>query len=136
MTEAKVMEDEKAQTMQNTETIMTSSGVSETIANLKGIPTKEKLMEMLRESVVEVTFLKLDGDERKMPCTLMPSLLPAVAKEDPLTQKKVREISDKVIAVWAVESKGFRSFRYDRVTKVEVLLRETISNRTEEGANY
>ena len=65
--------------------------VQDTVAALKGIPTKEELMEMLRESVVEVTFLKLDG---------------------------------------------FRSFRYDRVTKVEVLLRETISNGTEEGANY
>ena len=130
------MEGEKEQTMQNTETIMTSSGVSETIANLKGIPTKEQLMEMLRKEIVEVTFLKLDGDERKMPCTLMPSLLPPATKEDPLTQKKVREISDKVVAVWAIESKGFRSFRYDRVTKVEVLLRETVSNGTEDGANY
>jgi len=130
------MEDEKEQTMQNTETTMTSSGVSETVATLKGIPTKEQLMEMLRKEVVEVTFLKLDGDERKMPCTLMPSFLPPATKEDPMTQKKVREISDKVVAVWAVESKGFRSFRYDRVTKVEVLLRETISNGTEEGANY
>ena len=110
--------------------------VQDTVAALKGIPTKEELMEMLRKEVVEVTFLKLDGDERKMPCTLMPSLLPAATKDDPMTQKKVREISDKVVAVWAVESKGFRSFRYDRVTKVEVLLRETISNGTEEGANY
>ena len=102
--------------------------VQDTVAALKGIPTKEELMEMLRKEVVEVTFLKLDGEERKMPCTLMPGWLPAATKEDPLTQKKVREISDKVVAVWAVESNGFRSFRYDRVTKVEVLLRETISN--------
>ena len=130
------MEEEKAQTMTNTETVGTESSVSETVASLKGIPTKEQLMEMLRKEVVEVTFLKLDGDERKMPCTLMPSFLPPATKEDPMTQKKVREISDKVVAVWAVESKGFRSFRYDRVTKVEVLLRETISNGTEEGANY
>ena len=130
------MEDEKEQTMQNTETVGTESSVSETVATLKGIPTKEQLMEMLRKEIVEVTFLKLDGDERKMPCTLMPSFLPPATKEDPMTQKKVREISDKVVAVWAVESKGFRSFRYDRVTKVEVLLRETISNGTEEGANY
>jgi hypothetical protein len=134
--EEKAMEGEKEQTMTNTETVGTESSVSETVATLKGIPTKEQLMEMLRKEVVEVTFLKLDGDERKMPCTLMPSFLPPATKEDPLTQKKVREISDKVVAVWAVESKGFRSFRYDRVTKVEVLLRETISNGTEDGANY
>jgi len=36
----------------------------------------------------------------------------------------VREISDKVCAVWAVESKGFRSFRYDRVTSIEIIAKE------------
>ena len=98
--------------------------VEDTVAALKGIPTRDELMEMLRKEVVEVTFLKLDGDERKMPCTLIPSFLPAATKDDPMTQKKVREISDKVVAVWAVESKGFRSFRYDRVTKVEVIAKD------------
>ena len=78
-------------------------------------------MEMLHKEVVEVTFLKLDGEERKMPCTLIPSFLPPAKKDDPLTQKKVREISDKVVAVWAIESKGFRSFRYDRVKSVKVI---------------
>jgi hypothetical protein len=107
--------------------------VQDTIATLKGIPTKEELMEMLRKEVVEVTFKKLNGDERKMPCTLMPSFLPPATKEDPMTQKKVREISDKVVAVWATESKGFRSFRYDRITKVEVV---AYGNGTEDGANY
>jgi hypothetical protein len=122
--EEKVMEEEKVQTMQSTETIGTESSVSETVAALKGIPTKDQLMEMLRKEVVEVTFLKLNGDERKMPCTLIADFLPPAKKDDPLTQKKVREVSDKVCAVWAVESKGFRSFRYDRVTKVEVIAKE------------
>lgn len=119
--EVKAVENEKAQTMQSTETTGTQSSVSETVAALKGIPTKEALLEMLKTNVVEVTFTKLNGDERVMPCTLIPSMLPPPRKEDPLTQKKVREVSDKVVAVWAVESKGFRSFRYDRVTKVEIL---------------
>ena len=109
------------------------TGVSDTVAALKGIPTKEQLMEMLHKEVVEVTFLKLDGEERKMPCTLIPSFLPKATKEDPLTQKKVREISDKVVAVWAIESKGFRSFRYDRVKEVKIV---TYGNGTENGANY
>jgi hypothetical protein len=122
--EEKVMEEEKVQTMQSTETIGTESSVSETVAALKGIPTKDQLMEMLRKEVVEVTFLKLNGDERKMPCTLIADFLPPAKKDDAITQKKVREVSDKVCAVWAVESKGFRSFRYDRVTKVEVIAKE------------
>ena len=88
-------------------------------------------METLRKEVVEVTFLKLDGDERKMPCTLITSFLPPAKKDDPMSQKKVREVSDKVCAVWAIEAKGFRSFRYDRVTKVEVVTR--LQMASEEG---
>lgn len=91
------------------------------VAELKGIPTRSELLEMLQKEVVEVTFTKLNGDERVMPCTLMPEMLPPAKKDEPITQKKVREISDKVIAVWAIESKGFRSFRYDRVKKVQII---------------
>jgi len=97
-----------------------SSNVSDTVAILKGIPTKEELIKLLKNNIVEVTFTKLNGDERVMPCTLVESMLPPAKKDDPLTQKKVREISDKVIAVWAIESKGFRSFRYDRIKSVKV----------------
>jgi hypothetical protein len=100
------------------------STVESTVASLKGIPTRDELMETLRKEVVEVTFLKLNGDERKMPCTLIADFLPPAKKDDAITQKKVREVSDKVCAVWAVEAKGFRSFRYDRVTKVEVIAKE------------
>ena len=95
--------------------------VEDTVAALKGIPTRQELMETLQKEVAVVTFKKLNGDERKMPCTLITSFLPPAKKDDPMTQKKVREVSDKVCAVWAVEAKGFRSFRYDRVTKVEVV---------------
>jgi|TARA_B110000263_G_scaffold90594_1_gene79191 hypothetical protein len=112
---------QKEQTMTTTETATIESSVSETVAALKGIPTRGELMEMLRKEVVEITFLKLDGDERKMPCTLITSFLPPAKKDDPLSQKKVREVSDKVCAVWAIEAKGFRSFRYDRVTNVRVM---------------
>ena len=91
------------------------------IAQLKNIPTKEKLYELLKEEIVEVTFTKLNGDERVMPCTLIASMLPPAKKDDPITQEKVRKVSDEVVAVWAVESKAFRSFRYDRVKSVKVI---------------
>lgn len=118
------MENEKAQTMQSTETAGTQSSVSETVAALKGIPTREELISLLKSELVEVTFTKLNGDERVMPCTLKESYLPPAKKDDPITQKKVREISDKVIAVWAIESKAFRSFRYDRVKSIKILSRD------------
>ena len=99
----------------------TLTEAAQAVADLKGIPTKEDLINLLKENVVEVTFTKLNGDERVMPCTLKEDMLPPAKKDEPLTQKKVREISDKVVAVWAIESKGFRSFRYDRVKAIKVL---------------
>tara|TARA_E500000178_G_C17031093_1_gene760580 strand:- start:363 stop:677 length:315 start_codon:yes stop_codon:yes gene_type:complete len=90
------------------------STVETTVANLKGIPTREELINALRKNIIEVTFTKLDGDERVMPCTLMESYFP-----DP--KKDAAQKNDKVIAVWALESKGFRSFRYDRIKSIKVL---------------
>ena len=110
-----------------------SSQVADTVAALKGIPTREELFELLKREVVEVTFTKLNGDERVMPCTLIENMLPPAKKDDPMSQKKIREISDKVIAVWAIESNAFRSFRYDRVKNVRVV---PYGNGTEDTANY
>ena len=93
----------------------------ELVAEMKGIPTQDELYKLLKEEVVEVTFTKLNGDERVMPCTLIPDYLPPAKKDEPITQEKVRKVSEEVVAVWAIESKAFRSFRYDRVKSVKVI---------------
>ena len=119
--EAKVINEEKVQTMTNTETVGTESSVSETVANLKGIPTKEELKLLLSQNVVTVDFTKLDGDKRVMTCTLREDIKPVATKADPMSQKKVREVSDAVVSVWDVNAKGWRSFRYDRVNAVNIV---------------
>lgn len=91
------------------------------VAQSKGIPTFDDLYAMLKENVLQITFTKLNGDVRSMPCTLMESHLPPAKKDEPITQKKVREMSNTVIPVWVTDAKGFRSFRYDRITKVELV---------------
>ncbi len=96
-----------------------NTDVKETIADMKGIHTKDELMTMLKEDELVVTFLKLDGDRRVMTCTLHEDVVPPATKKDPLSQKKIRTISDKVCSVWDIHAKGWRSFRYDRVEKVE-----------------
>ena len=115
------MVNEKAQTMQNTQKDGTESLVSETVARLKGIPTKQDLKNLLEQNVVVVDFTKLNGDKRVMTCTLREDMKPAATKADPLSQKKVREVSDAVVSVWDVNAKGWRSFRYDRVNAVDVV---------------
>lgn len=95
-----------------------SSQVADTVAALKGIPTREALVELLSSSLVEVTFNKLSGDERRMICTLMPKYLPEASREDPLSQTKIRNLESENIVVWDLTAKAWRSFRYNRVTKV------------------
>ena len=119
--EVKEVEEEKMQTMQNTETTGTQSSVSETVASLKGIPTKTDLKNLLDQNVVVVDFTKLNGDKRVMTCTLHEDMKPPATKTDTMSQKKVREISDAVVSVWDVNAKGWRSFRYDRINSVNII---------------
>ena len=115
------MEEEKAEMMKSTETTGTQSLVSETVASLKGIPTKPDLKNLLEQNVVVVDFTKLNGDKRVMTCTLREDMKPRATKDDAMSQKKVREVSDAVVSVWDVNAKGWRSFRYERINAVDIV---------------
>jgi len=98
-----------------------SSLVAETVAAIKGVPTKPDLKLLLEQNVLVIDFTKLSGDKRVMTCTLREDMKPAATKTDTMSQKKVREISDAVVNVWDVNAQGWRSFRYDRLNSVEVV---------------
>lgn len=95
--------------------------VADTVASLKGIPTREDLKKQLEQNVLVVDFLKLNGDKRVMTCTLREDMKPQATKTDAMSQKKVREVSDAVVSVWDVNARGWRSFRYDRINAVEIV---------------
>jgi hypothetical protein len=71
------------------------------------------LKNVLETDVVEVTFTKKDGSERIMKCTLKEDVLPEVQN------KEAKEKSQEAIAVWDVESEGWRSFRWDSIKSVK-----------------
>ena len=95
--------------------------VSNTVAALKGIPTKADLKNLLEQNVVVVDFNKISGDKRVMTCTLREDMKPRATKDDTMSQKKVREMSDATVTVWDVKAQGWRSFRYDRINSVDVV---------------
>ena len=72
------------------------------------------MMEMLQTSQCRVIFTKLNGEERDMLCTLKNDVIPKATK-DPITQKKVRDLNEEVLAVWDVNKEGWRSFRISNV---------------------
>ena len=95
--------------------------VKDKVAELKGIPTRDALMEKLEHEVLEVTFLKINGDKRIMTCTLKDDIKPKATKTDPMSQKAVRTVSDKVCSVWDINAKGWRSFRYDNIQNIKTV---------------
>ena len=63
-----------------------------------------------------ITFTEKDGTERVMKCTLREDMLPAVEiKED----KTPRKQNDSALAVYDLESEGWRSFTVSSVKRVE-----------------
>lgn len=78
------------------------------------------LRELLKNGIVEVSFVKADGTDRVMLCTLDPQKIPAA----PLTESatKTRKENADVLAVWDTENGAWKSFRLDRVTQVRASL--------------
>ena len=68
------------------------------------------MKEMLQTSQCRVIFTKLNGEERNMICTLREDIIPSATK-DPITQKKVRDLNEEVLAVWDTKAEGWHKFR-------------------------
>lgn len=68
----------------------------------------------LRMGEMKVTFLKKDGTERTMVCTLEEG---KVKTHDKKTDK-VKEVNEEVCPVFDVEKQEWRSFRYDSLKEI------------------
>jgi len=72
----------------------------------------EYLKGILQTGIANVTFVKKDGTERNLRCTLRPDLLPPQTDLEEAVSKLPFPTS---LAVWDLENKGWRSFRYDSI---------------------
>lgn len=84
------------------------------------IPVRRNdIHDLLKLNVAEVSFTKVNGEERVMQCTLREDLLPAPV----LTESKPeREVNEAVLNVWDVTAAGWRSFRVANVRSVKVVV--------------
>ncbi len=86
--------------------------------------TKESLLTLLHEGVCKVTFTKINGEKRIMPCTLKASLLPPLPVklvEPPSHQVGMPDPATEVLKVFCIDKQAFRSFRIANVTDIEVI---------------
>lgn len=82
---------------------------------------QQEVKEALQAGVVQVTFTKVNGEERIMSCTLSGELMPAPIVEEvvegaEVVEKKVKKPNPDVLPVYDVKAEGWRSFRWDSVT--------------------
>jgi len=69
--------------------------------------------DLLHHNVMQITFKKMDGTERKMICTLKPDIVPKVEVTE--EKKSKRKVPMNTISVWDIENSGWRSFAIDSV---------------------
>ena len=89
---------------------------------------RDEIIDILHNNVANITFTKVNGDVRVLKGTLLDQYLPQ--KEfDPSgvdieliseTQER-KAINDNVVVVFDVENDGYRSFRVDSVTSMEIV---------------
>lgn len=79
---------------------------------------REWLASRLRNGTVEVSFTKVSGEQRDMMCTLDSAQIP----EDHLRKSQIKEsVEEKEPTnqpVFDLNAQGWRSFRYDKITKI------------------
>lgn len=73
---------------------------------------RDEMIYTLKARRVDVVFRKKDGEQRKMRCTLMESVLPEI---DSTTEKRKVSRSADTVSVWDMEKRAWRSFRVDSV---------------------
>jgi hypothetical protein len=87
--------------------------------DIKIATLKNEIQSLLKQGLCEVTFTKVDGTVRTMPCTLREDLLPPAKHEDPLSTKKVREVNEAVMIAYCTDKQAWRSFRVENVISIE-----------------
>lgn len=83
--------------------------------------TKAKLKSLLIENDLKVLFIKADGTERFMRCTLQESKLPVIEIKEGEETKPKRKESPDVLAVFDLDVGDWRSFRIDRLKDYEIV---------------
>ncbi len=84
---------------------------------------RSELLEALHDNVCEIVFTKVNGEARTMRCTLREDMLPPSFKkpEEKQEVEKFHTTNPETIACWDIHNRGWRSFRVESVSYVQVI---------------
>lgn len=93
--------------------------IQETFLSLLDLEQRRNyLLDLLKENECTVTFTKVDGSVRSMPCTLNSARLPAKTVTE---STRTRAVNPDVVSVYCTDKSEWRSFRIMNVTDIQVL---------------
>jgi hypothetical protein len=81
---------------------------------------RKKIKTLLHSNVCTITFVKTNGEEREMVCTLLEQFLPLQETNTDNPIEFRRRSSNESVAVWDLEKNDWRSFRYDSITSLKI----------------
>lgn len=93
----------------------TKETVSFTTLTFNDSDSKDWLRNRLRDGPVEVTFVKKNGEERVLNCTLKSDVVPLYEKKTDKEKAK----NDDVLSVWDLDINEWRSFRFDSIKRIQ-----------------
>ena len=81
--------------------------------------TRQEIVNKLSQGIHTITFTKVDGTERTMPCTLDPVLLPTVDLIENEEKKVPRKLNIDTLRVFVTDINEWRSFRIENLKSIE-----------------
>ena len=79
--------------------------------------TRADIVKVLSNGIHTITFTKVDGTERSMPCTLDPAILPHIELKE---EKSVpRKLNMDTLRVFVTDIQEWRSFRIENLKNIE-----------------
>lgn len=76
---------------------------------------KSDVIEKLRNGLIRLEFLKVNGTTRPMLATLADEYVPVREQIDEAKEKSERAKNEDVLAVWDYEKSAWRSFRWENL---------------------
>tara|TARA_B110000879_G_C11025244_1_gene452580 strand:+ start:420 stop:710 length:291 start_codon:yes stop_codon:yes gene_type:complete len=91
-----------------------------TVSKEKQMYSYDKVVNQLKSNVLQVTFDKVNGERRVMPCTLQMDYMPELSESN-ISQVDARSVNKSVIRAFAIDKQSWRSFRVDNISAIEVI---------------
>lgn len=81
---------------------------------------RDILLEALKKHECTVTFTKVNGETRVMPCTLREDIVPKPPADVASKSTVKRHENQNVVSVWCTDKKEWRSFRVENVVDLVI----------------